>query len=102
MTAGLSKSQRFEYKCYLSLNERMFTHFSVSPLHGCQGGYQIGADWHQMGQIWDIQKKIPDNMVSQSVLKLILKSLIFVPFGAKLSLFGVNPDIPEAETQKSG
>ena len=51
---------------------------------------QIGSDWHQMGNIWDFLRLVSVQMGSpiQNVLKLILKSPRFVPFGANLTQFG--------------
>ena len=43
-----------------------------------------------MGHILDFLKSL-----SKNVLKLILKSSTFVPFGANLTDFGAKPTIPE-------
>ena len=50
---------------------------------GYQRWSQIGSDWPQMEQIWDFLRSV----ASHNVLKLILKSSRFVPFGANLTLF---------------
>ena len=51
---------------------------------------QIGSDWPQMGQIWDFLRSVSVHFGAprQNVLKVIFKSLIFVPFGANLTHFG--------------
>ena len=51
---------------------------------------QIGSDWSQMGQIWDFLRSVSVHFgsASQNVLKLILKSPRFVPFGTNLTQFG--------------
>ena len=52
-----------------------------------------------MGQIWDFLRSVSVHFgsPSQNVLKLILKSHRFVPFGTNLTQFGFNPDIPMAQ-----
>ena len=47
-----------------------------------------------MGHIWEFLKSVSVRFGSQNVLKLILKSQIFVPFGANLTQFGANSSIP--------
>ena len=53
-------------------------------------GIQIGSDWPQMGQILEFLRSVSLHFgsVSQNILKLILKSPRFVPFGANLTQFG--------------
>ena len=48
---------------------------------------QIGSDWPQMGQIWDFLRSVSVHFgaVRQNVLKLVLKSPRFVPFGVNLT-----------------
>ena len=50
---------------------------------------RIGADWPQVGQIWDFLRSVSVHIGAprQNVLKLILKSPRFVPFGANLTQF---------------
>ena len=64
----------------------------LEPLHywDVKFGIQIGSDWPQMGQIWDILRTVSVHfgLVSQNVMKLILKSHRFAPFGAYLTQFG--------------
>ena len=57
---------------------------------------KLGLEWPQMGQIWDFLRSVSVHFgsASQNVLKPILKSLIFVPFGAILTQFVANADIP--------
>ena len=53
-------------------------------------GIQIESDWPQMGQIWDFLRSgsVHFGALRQNVLKLILKSHRFAPFGANLTQFG--------------
>ena len=52
-----------------------------------------------MEQIWDFLRSVSVHFgsPSQNVLKLILKSPIFVPFGANLTQFVTNLDIPSGK-----
>ena len=63
---------------------------------------QIGSGWTQMGKIWDFLRSVSVHFgsPSQNVLKLILKSPRFVPFGNNLSQFGANPSILELTTYR--
>ena len=60
-------------------------------------GIQIGSDWPKMGQIWDFLRSVSVNFgsSSQNVLKLVLKSLRFVPFRLNLTDFGADANIPD-------
>ena len=44
---------------------------------GCQYSLQMGSDWPQTGQMWDVLRSVSVHFgsPSQSVLKMILKSL---------------------------
>ena len=56
-----------------------------------------------MGQIYDFLRSVSVHFgsASQNVLKLILKSPRFVPFGANLTQFGPKSDIPVFELVKA-
>ena len=47
----------------------------VSLLHGCQGWPQIGSDWHQMGQIWDLLEQkvvITKSEIGMKSVKIVM------------------------------
>ena len=54
---------------------------------GKSAWHQIEPDWPQMGQIWDFLRSVSVHFGAprQNVLKLILTSPRFVPFGANLT-----------------
>ena len=57
------------------------------PTRDFKFGIQIVSDWRQMGQIWDFLRSdsVHFGAGRQNILKLILKSPRFVPFGANTS-----------------
>ena len=68
-------------------DEMLKLHVHIGDVKFC---IQIGSDWPQIGHIWDFLRSVSVHFGAgrQNVLKLILKSPRYVPFGANLTQFG--------------
>ena len=82
-----SHTHRLLFVQKLQNTQRELTWFRVGKYNGIQNWVRLAENWI----ICDFLR----SLFGQNVLKLILKSPSFVPFGANLTQFGAKPNIPE-------